>query len=163
MLWWGRGPGRSVSRWNDTVMYVELRWSPIGGSFLQLTVSRTRMPSSKKNTKNVNFMYSCIHAKRVCRYSDARAWRAYMGMRVMTRGNHGAATRLIRRILLHPQYDQFTSDYDIALLEISAPVFFNDLVQPVCVPASSHAFTTGTSCYVTGWGVLMEDGKQQTH
>lgn len=82
-----------------------------------------------------------------------------MGMRVMTTGNNGAATRPIRRILLHPQYDQFTSDYDIALLELSAPIFFNDLVQPVCVPASSHTFTTGTSCYVTGWGVLMEDGK----
>ncbi len=95
----------------------------------------------------------------VCRYSDARAWRAYMGMRVMTTGNNGAATRPIRRILLHPQYDQFTSDYDIALLELGAPVFFNDLVQPVCVPAPSHTFTTGTSCYVTGWGVLMEDGE----
>uniref|UniRef100_A0A672IZU3 Peptidase S1 domain-containing protein n=1 Tax=Salarias fasciatus TaxID=181472 RepID=A0A672IZU3_SALFA len=69
------------------------------------------------------------------------------------------AIKLIRRILLHPQYDQFTSDYDIALLELSTPVFFNDLVQPVCVPASSHAFTSGTSCFVTGWGVLMEDGE----
>uniref|UniRef100_A0A672ZRW3 Peptidase S1 domain-containing protein n=1 Tax=Sphaeramia orbicularis TaxID=375764 RepID=A0A672ZRW3_9TELE len=59
----------------------------------------------------------------------------------------------IRRILLHPQYDQFTSDYDIALLELSAPVFFNELVQPVCIPAPSHTFTTGTNCYVTGWGV----------
>lgn len=101
----------------------------------------------------------CIPAHCVCRYSDGRAWRAYLGMRVMTRGSHGGATRLIRRILLHPQYDQFTSDYDIALLELSAPVFFNDLVQPVCVPASSHTFTTGTNCFVTGWGVLMEDGK----
>lgn len=103
--------------------------------------------------------FYCGHACCVCRYSDTRAWRAHMGMRMMTTGNNGAATRPIRRILLHPQYDQFTSDYDIALLELSAPVFFSDLVQPVCVPASSHTFTTGTSCYVTGWGVLMEDGK----
>ncbi|XP_022050813.2 suppressor of tumorigenicity 14 protein homolog isoform X1 [Acanthochromis polyacanthus] len=104
----------------------------------------------------------CFQDSDAIKYSDARAWRAYMGMRVMTTGTNGAATRLIRRILLHPQYDQFTSDYDIALLEMSAPVFFNDLVQPVCVPASSHAFTTGTSCYVTGWGVLMEDGELAT-
>ncbi|KAM4544130.1 suppressor of tumorigenicity 14 protein homolog [Fundulus diaphanus] len=101
----------------------------------------------------------CFQDSDAIKYSDARAWRAYLGMRVMTRGNHGAATRLVRRILLHPQYDQFTSDYDIALLELSAPVFFNDLVQPVCVPASSHTFTTGTNCFVTGWGVLMEDGE----
>uniref|UniRef100_A0A3Q3W5H8 Peptidase S1 domain-containing protein n=1 Tax=Mola mola TaxID=94237 RepID=A0A3Q3W5H8_MOLML len=90
-------------------------------------------------------------------YSDARAWRAYMGMRVMTTRNNGVTARAIRRILLHPQYDQFTSDYDIALLELGVPVFFSDLVQPVCVPAPSHSFTTGTNCYVTGWGVLMED------
>lgn len=84
-----------------------------------------------------------------------------MGMRVMTTGNNGAATRTIRRIVLHPQYDQFTSDYDIALLELSAPIFFNELVQPVCIPAPSHTFTTGTSCFVTGWGVLMEDGRSR--
>uniref|UniRef100_A0A8C8C6E8 Peptidase S1 domain-containing protein n=1 Tax=Oncorhynchus tshawytscha TaxID=74940 RepID=A0A8C8C6E8_ONCTS len=95
----------------------------------------------------------------VCRYSDARSWRAYMGVRVMNTASNAAATRQIRRIILHSQYDQFTSDYDIALLELSTPVYFNDLVQPVCVPASSHAFTTGTSCHVTGWGVLMEDGE----
>lgn len=81
-----------------------------------------------------------------------------MGMRLMTTGSSGATIRLIRRILLHPKYDQFTSDYDIALLELSSSVAFNDLVQPVCVPSPSHTFTTGTSCYVTGWGVLMEDG-----
>lgn len=79
-------------------------------------------------------------------------------MRLMTTGSGGATIRLIRRILLHPKYDQFTSDYDIALLELSSPVAFNDLVQPVCVPSPSHTFPTGTSCYVTGWGVLMEDG-----
>lgn len=82
-----------------------------------------------------------------------------MGMRAMTTGNSGATIRPIRRMVLHPQYDQFTSDYDIALLELAAPVYFNDLVQPACVPAGAHTFTTGTSCYVTGWGVLMEDGE----
>lgn len=84
-----------------------------------------------------------------------------MGMRVMNSVSNAAATRQIRRIVLHSQYDQFTSDYDIALLELSAPVFFNELVQPVCVPAASHAFTSGTSCFVTGWGVLTEEGTSQ--
>lgn len=98
----------------------------------------------------------------LCRYSDARAWRAYLGMRVMNSASNAAATRQIRRIVQHAQYDQFTSDYDIALLELSAPVFFNDLVQPVCVPAPSHAFTSGTTCFVTGWGVLTEEGKAFT-
>uniref|UniRef100_A0A673GC69 Peptidase S1 domain-containing protein n=1 Tax=Sinocyclocheilus rhinocerous TaxID=307959 RepID=A0A673GC69_9TELE len=90
-------------------------------------------------------------------FQDSDAIKAYMGMRVMNSVSNAAATRQIRRIVLHSQYDQFTSDYDIALLELSAPVFFNELVQPVCVPAPSHAFTFGTSCFVTGWGVLSEE------
>lgn len=105
------------------------------------------------------FVFICSRQVLLFRYSDSHAWRAFMGMRVMTTGISGAANRQVRRILIHPKYDQFTSDYDIALLELSAPIFFNDLVQPVCVPAPSHSFSTGTSCYVTGWGVLMEDGK----
>ncbi|XP_059901714.1 suppressor of tumorigenicity 14 protein [Gadus macrocephalus] len=101
----------------------------------------------------------CFQDSDAIKYSDPRSWRAFMGLRAMSTGNAGAATRPIRRIVLHPQYDQFTSDYDLALLELSAPVFFSDLVQPVCVPAPSHTFSTATSCYVTGWGVLMEDGE----
>ncbi|XP_053716301.1 suppressor of tumorigenicity 14 protein homolog [Synchiropus splendidus] len=104
----------------------------------------------------------CFQDSDTIKYSDARAWRAHMGLRVMTAGATGAATRQIRRILLHPKYDQFTSDYDIALLELSAAVFFSDLVQPVCVPAPSHSFSMGSSCFVTGWGVLMEDGELAT-
>nr|XP_055038671.1 suppressor of tumorigenicity 14 protein isoform X1 [Misgurnus anguillicaudatus] len=104
----------------------------------------------------------CFQDSDAIKYSDARSWRAYMGMRVMNTVSNAAATRQIRRIVLHSQYDQFTSDYDIALLELSAPVFFNDLVQPVCVPAPSHAFTSGTSCFVTGWGVLTEEGELAT-
>uniref|UniRef100_A0A3Q2Z0T3 Peptidase S1 domain-containing protein n=1 Tax=Hippocampus comes TaxID=109280 RepID=A0A3Q2Z0T3_HIPCM len=69
------------------------------------------------------------------------------------------ASRPVRRIVPHPKYEQLTSDYDIALVELAAPVFFNELVQPVCVPAPSHAFAIGTSCFVTGWGVLTEDGE----
>ncbi|XP_061821067.2 suppressor of tumorigenicity 14 protein homolog [Nerophis lumbriciformis] len=104
----------------------------------------------------------CFQDSDAVKYSDPRAWRAFMGLRVMTAGGSGAATRPVRRILPHPKYEQLTSDYDIALLELGAPVFFNDLVQPVCVPAPSHAFAIGASCYVTGWGVLAEDGELAT-
>ncbi|TMS16176.1 Suppressor of tumorigenicity 14 protein-like protein [Larimichthys crocea] len=44
----------------------------------------------------------CFQDSDAIKYSDSRAWRAYMGMRVMTTGNNGAATRTIRRIVLHP-------------------------------------------------------------
>uniref|UniRef100_A0A8C9LAZ6 Peptidase S1 domain-containing protein n=1 Tax=Pavo cristatus TaxID=9049 RepID=A0A8C9LAZ6_PAVCR len=62
--------------------------------------------------------------------------------------------RSIKRIIVHPQYDQSISDYDIALLEMETPVFFSELVQPICLPSSSRVFLYGTVCYVTGWGDL---------
>ncbi|KAJ8413191.1 hypothetical protein AAFF_G00091870 [Aldrovandia affinis] len=104
----------------------------------------------------------CFQDSDAIKYSDARSWKVYLGMRVMNTVNNAVATRLVRRVVLHPQYDQFTSDYDIALLELSTPVFFSDWVQPVCVPAASHTFSSGTTCFVTGWGVLTEDGELAT-
>ncbi|KAG7487313.1 hypothetical protein MATL_G00021760 [Megalops atlanticus] len=101
----------------------------------------------------------CFQDSDAIKYSDVRSWKAYLGMRVMNTVSNAVATRLIRRIVLHAQYDQFTSDYDIALLELSAPVFFSEWVQPVCLPAPSHTFSSTASCFVTGWGVLMEDGE----
>ncbi|XP_077409825.1 suppressor of tumorigenicity 14 protein isoform X2 [Vanacampus margaritifer] len=103
----------------------------------------------------------CFQDSDTIKYSDPRSWRAYMGMRLMAAGKSAvsAASRPVRRIVPHPKYERLTSDYDIALVELGAPVFFNELVQPVCVPAPSHAFAMGASCFVTGWGVLTEDGE----
>ncbi|XP_077198300.1 suppressor of tumorigenicity 14 protein-like [Paroedura picta] len=64
------------------------------------------------------------------RYSIASGWTAYMGVRIINKNNHNhIAMRSIKRIIIHPYYDQYISDYDIALLEMEAPVFFNELVS----------------------------------
>uniref|UniRef100_A0A803VB85 Transmembrane serine protease 7 n=1 Tax=Ficedula albicollis TaxID=59894 RepID=A0A803VB85_FICAL len=67
------------------------------------------------------------------------------------------AMRSITRIIVHPQYDQSISDYDIALLEMETPVLFSELVQPICLPSTSRVFLYGTVCYVTGWGAIKEN------
>uniref|UniRef100_A0A4W3JYU9 Peptidase S1 domain-containing protein n=1 Tax=Callorhinchus milii TaxID=7868 RepID=A0A4W3JYU9_CALMI len=77
---------------------------------------------------------------------------------LMNRMNTRIVTRSIKRITVHSKYNQYTSDYDIALLELNAPVFFSDTIQPICLPAATHVFSNGAHCYVTGWGVLHEDG-----
>ncbi|MBN3309803.1 ST14 protein, partial [Amia calva] len=101
----------------------------------------------------------CFQDSDSIRYSDAGSWKAYMGMSIMNTLGVSVVTRLVRRIVVHAQYDQYTSDYDIALLELSAPVFFSEFIQPVCLPANTHSFGSDTSCFVTGWGVQMEDGE----
>uniref|UniRef100_U3JV07 Transmembrane serine protease 7 n=1 Tax=Ficedula albicollis TaxID=59894 RepID=U3JV07_FICAL len=67
------------------------------------------------------------------------------------------SVRSITRIIVHPQYDQSISDYDIALLEMETPVLFSELVQPICLPSTSRVFLYGTVCYVTGWGAIKEN------
>ncbi|XP_061310341.1 suppressor of tumorigenicity 14 protein-like [Pezoporus flaviventris] len=91
------------------------------------------------------------------RYSIPSGWRAYMGLRTVTEKSSRVAMRSIKRIVVHPQYDHSTSDYDIALLEMETPVFFSELVQPICLPSTSRVFVYGTVCYVTGWGAIKEN------
>ncbi|MGH0175673.1 UNVERIFIED_CONTAM: hypothetical protein FKN15_071112 [Acipenser sinensis] len=101
----------------------------------------------------------CFQDSDSIRYSDSSSWKAYIGMRIINIISSSVVTRQVKRIVVHPQYDHYTSDYDIALLELSASVLFNEFIQPACVPARSHFFSTETSCFVTGWGVLVEDGE----
>ncbi|XP_063175233.1 transmembrane protease serine 7-like [Chroicocephalus ridibundus] len=91
------------------------------------------------------------------RYSVPSGWRAYMGLHTINEKSNRVAMRSIRRIIVHPQYDQSVSDYDIALLEMETPVFFSELVQPICLPSTSRVFVYGTVCYVTGWGAIKEN------
>lgn len=80
-----------------------------------------------------------------------------MGLHTVNEKSNHVAMRSIKRIIVHPQYDQSISDYDIALLEMETPVFFSELVQPICLPSSSRVFLYGTVCYVTGWGAIKEN------
>ncbi|NXG77596.1 ST14 protein, partial [Baryphthengus martii] len=90
------------------------------------------------------------------RYSFALGWRAYMGLHTINEKSN-VAVRSIKRIIVHPWYDQSISDYDVALLETEVSVFFSELVQPICLPSTSRVFVYGTVCYVTGWGAIKEN------
>lgn len=70
----------------------------------------------------------------------------------------GVQRRPVKKIITHPDYNQMTFDYDIALLELSEPLEFTNTIQPICLPAPSHIFPAGTSCWVTGWGAIREGG-----
>ena len=49
------------------------------------------------------------------------------------------------------RYSDVTYHYDVALLELSEPVTFNEFVQPICLPERGVNFE-GWQAYVTGWG-----------
>lgn len=94
----------------------------------------------------------------LCRLSDPRYWRAHLGM--LTQGSAKYVVE-IQRIVVHEYYNAQMFDYDIALLQLKKPwpPSLSPLVQPVCLPPSSHTVTDSHRCVVTGWGYRTEDGK----
>ncbi|XP_043936380.1 suppressor of tumorigenicity 14 protein homolog isoform X2 [Protopterus annectens] len=91
-------------------------------------------------------------------YSRPDKWTAYVGLRVQG-DTSTAQIRKISKVITHEYYNGDTFDYDAAVLELSSPLTFSNTIQPICLPATSHIFQAGKSCYVTGWGTLTERGQ----
>ncbi|XP_044534569.1 polyserase-2 [Gracilinanus agilis] len=62
----------------------------------------------------------------------------------------------VSEILIHEDFSRLTLLADIALMRLSEPANFSDLVQPVCLPQATHHFPHGASCWATGWGTPTE-------
>ncbi|NXN30325.1 ST14 protein, partial [Nycticryphes semicollaris] len=87
------------------------------------------------------------------RYSDNRLWTAYLGLTDQgNRQDPEVQTRKIKQIISHPYFNDYTYDYDIAVLELEHPVTFSSVVRPICLPDASHNFPVGKDMWVTGWG-----------
>lgn len=91
-------------------------------------------------------------------YKMTSNWVTYSGLRDQSNQEPGVQVRNLKTIITHPKYDTQTSDYDIALLELSQPLNFSNTVHPICLPAPTHVFSSGSSCFVTGWGTMREGG-----
>ncbi|XP_072250598.1 suppressor of tumorigenicity 14 protein homolog [Leuresthes tenuis] len=85
-------------------------------------------------------------------------WQSYSGMQNQFKMD--GVMRKVKRIITHPNYNDFTFDYDISLLELTEPLEFTNTIQPICLPSSSHIFPAGMPCWVTGWGALREGGQK---
>ena len=59
-------------------------------------------------------------------------------------------TRGVAQVVMHPSYNPFTADNDVALLRLSAPFVFTPRVQPIQVATADPA--VGTPAPVSGWG-----------
>ncbi|XP_042147178.1 venom protease [Ixodes scapularis] len=61
----------------------------------------------------------------------------------------------------HPSYDRRTYSNDVAVLELSKEVSFNQFVQPVCLPFGeiSKKDVTGYHGFIAGWGATQFTGE----
>uniref|UniRef100_A0A8C5JHP2 Acrosin n=1 Tax=Junco hyemalis TaxID=40217 RepID=A0A8C5JHP2_JUNHY len=80
------------------------------------------------------------------------AMRLLIGVTQLTEPGPEAQVRLIKRLLIHNEYDPADQSNDIALLEMSEPVQCNSHIQLVCVPKATLNVAQLDTCYVAGWG-----------
>ena len=61
-------------------------------------------------------------------------------------------------MVTHRNFDKFTYEYDIALLEMKSNIEFQPNIIPICLPNSASNLV-GQIGTVTGWGRLSEYGQ----
>ncbi|XP_065521288.1 transmembrane protease serine 11E-like [Lathamus discolor] len=68
--------------------------------------------------------------------------------------------KLVRRIIVHERYNSLglNHEYDVAVVELASAIELTSDVHSVCLPEASHVFPDNSSCFVTGWGALENDG-----
>ncbi|XP_047464248.1 chymotrypsin-like elastase family member 2A [Mugil cephalus] len=91
--------------------------------------------------------------------ASTSGWSVSLGLQSLQGDNPNQVSRTVSTIILHPDYDSYTSNNDIALLRLSSPVSFTDYIIPVCLAASGSVFNNGTDSWVTGWGAVQEGGE----
>ncbi|XP_037025264.1 serine proteinase stubble [Bradysia coprophila] len=65
--------------------------------------------------------------------------------------------RAVERKVVHPKYNFFTYEYDLALVKLDSPLEFAPHISPICLPAHDDLLI-GENATVTGWGRLSEGG-----
>ena len=66
--------------------------------------------------------------------------------------------RRVQKVVTHRNFDKFTYEYDIALLEMQSSISFQPNIIPICLPSTDSSLV-GQIGTVTGWGRLSEYGQ----
>ncbi|XP_061211236.1 transmembrane protease serine 11E-like [Neopsephotus bourkii] len=88
--------------------------------------------------------------------TNPRRWTASFGILLRP----PTQKKLVRRIIIHERYNSLglNHKYDVAVVELASAIEFTSDVHSVCLPEASHVFPDNSSCFVTGWGALENDG-----
>ena len=65
----------------------------------------------------------------------------------------------VSKVMLHEDYDSWTINNDICLLELDGQADFgSDVIGGINLPEEGKDYPTGTECIVAGWGTTSEGG-----
>jgi len=65
----------------------------------------------------------------------------------------------VSKVILHEDYDSWTIENDICLLELEGQAdFSSSVIGSISLPSSMEEYPAGTDCTVSGWGTTSEGG-----
>lgn len=73
--------------------------------------------------------------------------------------SEGGVIHEVKRVIQNSRYNENTTDYDFALLELKQSIEFNDYAQSIKLSRMKDRVKDGTVVLVTGWGDTVEDGE----
>ncbi|XP_044868713.1 serine protease 27-like [Mauremys mutica] len=82
------------------------------------------------------------------------SYRVQLGENQIFGQNRLHAFALVKRIILHPSYNNVTHQANIALVELKNPIAFTAAISPVGLLDTSVHVPAGDACWVTGWGYI---------
>ncbi|XP_029301572.1 ST14 transmembrane serine protease matriptase a [Cottoperca gobio] len=100
----------------------------------------------------------CVQDDGKTRYSQPGTWEAFLGLHTQRNIVSSVVKKNLKRVISHPNYNAYTFDNDIALMELDSPVAYSDYIRPICLPAPQHDFPSGDIVWITGWGATREGG-----
>uniref|UniRef100_A0A6I8NH24 Peptidase S1 domain-containing protein n=1 Tax=Ornithorhynchus anatinus TaxID=9258 RepID=A0A6I8NH24_ORNAN len=86
--------------------------------------------------------------------NDPRQWSVSFGLLL----SYPKMRRKINTIIIHEKYRYPAHDHDIALVHLSTPVLYSNVIRRVCLPEPGHYFPPNSDVVVTGWGSSRTDG-----
>lgn len=83
-----------------------------------------------------------------------------LGMHTIGGTNPYRQTKTVSQIIVHPQYNSSSQDYDYALLRLSSAATLNVAVAPIALATTSDSalYANGVTSIVSGWGTTSSGG-----
>uniref|UniRef100_A0A3Q3QH61 Suppressor of tumorigenicity 14 protein homolog n=1 Tax=Monopterus albus TaxID=43700 RepID=A0A3Q3QH61_MONAL len=100
----------------------------------------------------------CVQDDSKIKYSQPGTWVAYLGLHTQNKLGSNVVKKNLKQVIPHPNYNSYTFDNDIALMELDSPVTYSNYIKPICLPSPQHDFPAGSNVWITGWGATREGG-----
>uniref|UniRef100_A0A665VJP1 Suppressor of tumorigenicity 14 protein homolog n=1 Tax=Echeneis naucrates TaxID=173247 RepID=A0A665VJP1_ECHNA len=104
----------------------------------------------------------CVQDTKDNKYSQADQWEALLGLHIQSQTNEWTVRKNIKRIIAHPDYNDYTFNNDIALMELDGEITLNQYIWPICLPSPTYDVPAGQEAWITGWGATREGGMAAT-